>query len=388
MKYFAFTWLISTSTLFIFNYSIDPFGFRFSSVAKILDLNKQNCVLDRAFIPEAAQLNFRRYLIEKEKPKLVVVGASRVGKIRRSFLKSDSFVNLTLPDFGPSSYLDLVELLEQTPSVRKVILGVEYYAFGNQNAGYKFLDKISRNSILEGIVERAFLTLYRMRGSPLFENPVKKFFSVIMEYISFPATKRSVTLFLDRLSGTQAYYLISLPKDTLAQSSCVLSSTKEINNYGAWDPRDGSEYTRNDLLGLPPATDLREFDINLFDGHDPKSHWSLFNGFSGLSDLKMGVLQKTLEAFRRNGVFVTVFSPPFPDRLREIWNARGYDEISDSFDRRASDLARPLNFNVLPAKKASDFNCKDETDFDDVWHPGDKCMRAVTNWIGQSNNAF
>lgn len=361
------------------------------SVTKNVGENPNQCAIDRALIPEGSQVAFRGQLLKKSNAPNIVVGSSRVGKIRRESLEDKALVNFTLPDFGPDSYLGLVRFLTKFPHVKSVFLGSEFYAFGDQNFFYRLLDRTyfyAEKFGLQKIFINVFLYWYELRGSQLFPTPVMKIYNLITEYLSLPATERSLRLLIKKYRVSKVV-VIDLPERSLVPSKCLISSTETINNDGAWDPIDGSEYNRGDLLGEGTVPDFSEYDPNLFDGRDQSSHWHLFVGFKRLSVVKMAILEKTLSEFSRRKIKVVGFTSPFPDKLLGLWQQMGFIKNMKEFENEAAEIYGKYGFVYLPPQKSSEIGCRDLNDYDDVWHAGTQCMEKtmenIKNRMKQGN---
>jgi hypothetical protein len=383
MKVFLTSLVAILILVFGLNYYVDPFGLRNIPTEKLIGENPENCAIDSRLIPEGAQVRFREGLALKNHPQIVAIGSSRVGEIHQDSFPNQTFINFTLPDFGPDAYLRLADFFENQPDLKMVYLGIEFYAFGNQSLFFKLVDRVLKASERLGVkdfTKKSFLRFYKFRGSPLFPNLITRYVNILTEYLSIPATKRTLR-FLTAAKIEEERYHVKLPPNSPIESKCLISLTPEIGKNQVWDAQNGSNYSYEEMMGLKRVSDFSEYDPKYFDGADPASHWHLFTKFSDISDAKIYVLERMLNEFSKRNIKVVGFTSPFPDKIVRLWKERGFESLQRKFDMKLSKVFARYDDKFVPAPLSSSIRCNDDTDYIDVWHPGLECVLKALEYV-------
>lgn len=380
MKPFVITFLLCIFGVFTFNLVMDPLGIIFSPVPRLALENPRNCAVDKVFVPEGAQKELKLWLIQKNKAQNIVVGSSRVQKVNRTDFADSNFVSFSFGGFAIDSYLGLVRLLKKQDQLRFALLGLEFYAFGNQAGASRGLDKlyaISKQFNLDSPFLHLGLLLYELRGSPYFGNPTKKIWDVLTEYLSLPVTKRSISNFLSQWKNEKKGYFIELPAESRVPSRCLYSSTPHAERP-AWDFEDASDYGLPDLLGKEIAKDFREYEPEyLYGGKYIGNHWNLMVGFTQLSEFKMAVLDRFLAEMQQRGVRVVGFTPIFPERIMEGYAKIGALPLWNEFNSRSKEVFAKYGHEFIEIDSAAKLGCDDFAGFDDPWHPTRECTKKI-----------
>ncbi|MBI3557071.1 MAG: hypothetical protein HY074_12480 [Deltaproteobacteria bacterium] len=383
MKLFLSSFGTTLLCLFALNFSIDPFGLRHVPIDAVVGGNAGSCAIDTAFLPEGMQIAFKSWLISTRQARNVVVGSSRVFKVDRKAFGSDSFVNLGLGGLALNSYLGLARHLESYPSVKFVLLGVEFYAFGNQTGLVKFMDralKLSARVGLRPLVAKLITSFYALKGSQYFETELARDWHILTEYLSLPATQRSFQILLSSGASLNERHAIALPEKSPVPGRCALSPTPELSRRRYWNVVDGSVYLLDDLKGQTSKPDLSEYDPKYFNGAVTNSHWALLVDMTEVSESKLLILDHFLAQLTARGVRVLGFTAPFPDKVQSITEKLGYGPLKAKFEASAAEIFARHGQEFLPPRPSTRFGCNDLTDYDDIWHPGRECTaRALAD---------
>ena len=360
----------------------DPFGLIHAPVEEFIRGNLRDCAVDVRLIPEGAQKKFKSWLLAKIKPANIVVGSSRTFKVRRTDFRSGGYVSFAMGGLALDSYPGLTDMLEPNRNLATVVLGIEFYAYGNQDASARTTDRLLSLATKFGLHEPALRTalyLYKLRGSPYFTTPFNSAWNILTEYISLPATKRSISILAHRFGNGRELHELTLPQNSVIESHCLLSASPQLETTEAWDPRDASIYQFNDILGKRvPLDDFREYNPDYFHGgHDVSNHWNLLVGFHGFSEFKLAVLDRFLRDFELRGVHVIGFTPPFPEAIMNGFRQTGLMPLWDEFNRRVSAIFAMRGQEFIEVHSARELGCDDFRDFDDPWHPDRRCMKSA-----------
>ncbi len=378
LKPFIYAFAFTIFAIFALNVVCDPFGLINPSADEFLNKNPRHCAVDDSLFPEGAQNKLKTLILDKTNPSNIVIGSSRVLKVRRFDFNAGGFVSFSFSALGSDSYAGIGRLLRGHPSVKYALLGIEFYSFGRKTLSIKLIDKalsfFSSLGLRQSFLEFGFF-LYELRGSPHFRNKGVAAWYIATEYLSLPATIHSFQKIWRQLTIGSNMYQIELAKNSVVPSRCVLYHAPEIMKAGAWDMDDGSTYTSHELSGVILPGEFREYNPEYFSGgYDISNHWNLVAGFDGFSEFKLAVLEKFLSELKNHGIRVIGFTPPFPHRVMEGYRQIGVMVFWDEFNRRMGSLFAKYDDQFI-VQSVEKLKCDDFKDFDDPWHPSRECMK-------------
>jgi hypothetical protein len=277
------------------------------------------------------------------------------------------------------SYPVLADRLAKYPNLRTVYLGVEFHAFGNQSPHVRLCDKIAHWAASVGaheLVIRLASVYLATNESPVFKGRAWKFRHMLSEYTGIPATERTLAFLRTRNAGGQMQR-VPLPTESIVEGQCLLSSREPASVHSAWNGKDASILTRQDLFGEKIVPELAEYDRTTWNGEGVGNHWSWYQDFTALSDVRFALLETFLRKMRDRHVRVIGFMSPFPQKILDGFDAMGVGDLRRAFDRRTADLFTKYGFTYVVPKSGPALGCNDMTDYVDPWHPLRGCMQRL-----------
>jgi len=339
---FALSTIAFTGLLAAFAWRVDPLGtFYDGSAVGHAAVQSPPCDVSDDLVGVNSWWSFKRDLVRRDDPSVVVLGTSRVLEIgsRHGELR---FVNAGLPSLGLSTVPRLLrELHDVHRGPLTVYLGVElFWLNANWASPYSYVTPSTRARL------RDLLTRQQ-----------------VGESIS--------------LATSYPQLLVRPWHTSTVDGMCVLDRATRAaqGKVNAWRP-DGTLAYASQLRPDLPHEIPNDFELNLGNLAGPQYVGGYYTNWNKLSHLDE--LTAVLAQARSYGWKVVGFTPPYSDRyVRRLATAPETAPRWREYGRQLPAIFRRYGFPYLDSRSGRSIGCTDREYLDDGWHIDPSCARKL-----------